>query len=175
MSEAALFRSAHAALTFAYAIQHYAIVKVSALMREMRGQVAERPHDALTAHEWHAQGAMIRAYIERMPRPEGDFLVACYSWGPARRDAMVRIVDYAIPLVGAGIVKRHLIRELVWRYVSFGRDGCKSLRQIARDLGVPRSSAQHYEAKVRAVMGGIRARAESHVEDHFRHCGLIEP
>jgi len=169
----ALFRSTHAAITFAFAIAQYPIIKVSSLMREMRGGVMERPHDAMSSHDWHAQGAMIRAHVERMPHPEGDYIIAAYSWGPQRRDAMVKIVDYVIPLVGGGIVKRHLIRELVWRYVSLGRQGCKSLRQIARELGVPRSSVQHWEGKVRNAMDGIRTRAEAHIEEHFRRSGLV--
>ena len=169
----ALFRSTHAAITFAFAIAQYPIIKVSSLMREMRGGVLERPHDAMSSHDWHAQGAMIRAHVERMPHPEGDYIIAAYSWGPQRRDAMVRIVDYVMPLAGAGVIRRHLIRELTWRYVSLGRDGCKSLRQIARELGVPKSTIQYSEQKVRAVLDGVRRRGEAHVEERFRRSGLI--
>jgi hypothetical protein len=172
----ALFRSAHAALTFAYAIQHYAIVKTSSLLRELRGSVIERPHDALTAHEWHAQGAMIRLYVEKnLPSPEREFMLAYYSWGPQRRDAMVKIVDYVTPLAAAGVVRRHVIRALVRRYMDLGRPGRQSQREIARELSVPRTSLQRWDSRVCEVMDALRRRAESHVEDHFRHCGLIEP
>jgi hypothetical protein len=174
VQERGLFRHVDHALRFAYAIMECPIVKVSNALTAMRGGRGDRPPDALTPHDWHAQGAMIRLYVEKnLPSPEREFMLAYYSWGPQRRDAMVKIVDYVTPLAAAGVVRRHVIRALVRRYMDLGRPGRQSQREIARELSVPRTSLQHWDSRVCEVMDALRRRAESHVEDHFRREGLI--
>ena len=85
----ALFTSVRAALAFAYSIEQFAIASSPNLMPPMGGSGRL---SSLTAHEKHAQGALIRRSAEKRLRGM-DLAVtfALYGFGRVRAAAIAQV------------------------------------------------------------------------------------
>ncbi len=116
-TEAALFDSAHAAMTFAfrYSGQQYS---PSLMAMMMKGPI--KSGKGLSGLDGAAQSGIIRALVGRLPANERNMIAARYSSSESERvQAMLQLVVAAMASMGTGCNFRRLADTLVQKYFGF--------------------------------------------------------
>ena len=173
----AMFRSVDHAIKFAYAIMEYPVMPVSTLARELVEDFQCRsilPVEQMTAHDWHAQGSLIRSRCERLPQPLCAYVLSFYSWGPARAMSIRSLARYISTQVKSTL-SDDTMDALVLRYCERGRGGKRaSLAEIGKQSDTSRELNFYWEKKVINEMEYIDSRLEHLIGEEWKVCGLIE-
>ena len=158
------FHTVDSALRFAFSITEYPIISSAKLAPSKA-----RRDSSMTAHDWHAQGALIRGYIGRLNKDSVAYIYAFYGRGAEREQAMAHLLTLSqIRLAGRRDVSAAVLR----RYTANGNDK-RTLRQIASDLGVHNTTVMRTEVKLKEAITRLFARTDAEVAEHFRVTGLV--
>jgi len=161
-----LFRSIDAALRFAFAAELYPVMPRAEL-----GQYTGRGGGALLSQrEWHAQAALIRAYVDRLPIAGREYVAAFYARGPQRAAAvgrMARTLDDADqwPQSRANVV------AVLSRYCL----DYPSIRALAAEMGLHHTTVMRVENKIKATLSRLFSETEQSIHDDFIRRGLVDP
>lgn len=168
MNDEPLFRSVRQALSFAYAIAEFPIISC-AQYGAPSGSTKSANH-GMTAHDWHAQGALIRRMVEK--RLEGahlHFTLAEYGHGPLKQLAIKEIAHH----IGAIVRKPGLGRELVFRHFA-ALDRRMSQQQIATTYGLSQQTISRLDNEVRLEVIRLSAETDIALYNKFVVTGLCE-
>jgi hypothetical protein len=165
--EQPLFRTVRAALGFAYSITEFPIAAIC-MYGVPSGSTGRM--SGMSAHEKHAQGALIRRAVEtRLSGVELSLTFAIYGNGAVRGMAIREVVREFAPLVK----RAGLGRELVMRY--FERVGHQYTQaQLAAQFGLSQQTVSRLERMVGDALDDARQSAERRLEAMFLRTGIAE-
>lgn len=172
----AMFRSVDHAIKFSYAIAEYPIMPKSTLAKMLTDEFQTRsilPVGAMTDHDWHAQGSLIRSRCERLPQPLGAYVLAFYSWGIGRALGIRTLAKYVGTQINTTLDDETMC-ALVLRYCDRGRGRRSSLATIGKQHDTPWQTLEYWEHKAIDEMAYIDARLEQLLGDEWSLSGLIE-
>lgn len=162
----ALFLSVRAALAFAYSIAEFPIAPSPRLTPREPGSTNRMA--SLTAHEKHAQGALIRKRAEE--RLEGIELAVTFAYygSGERQAAAIKVVASEV----AKLIHNHRLGvELAKRY--FLRKGStRTHADIAQEFGKSRQTITRLDGMVRDEIDRLRIATESRLERLFVSTGI---
>lgn len=172
VAEVALFRSIESALRFCFDIAEY-----PAMSRPPLGQwlapAGRNRGKGMTTRDWHAQGALIRRYIEtELPPDAAGCLVAMFASGQAKEraiQALLRHPDITACFSGTRVVVEAVLR----RYCAAGRKP-ETLRANGQGLGVHHTTVMRAERRMREALSRLFAAAEQRLSEDFQRFGLID-
>jgi hypothetical protein len=169
MKDEPLFRSVRQALSFAYAITEFSIMPV-ARYGVPEGSTQSSAAYGMTAHDWHAQGALIRRMVEqRLTGAHLHFTLAEYGHGQLKQLAIKEIARH----IGASIRKPGLGRELVYRH--FGaQDRRLSQQQLAKQFDLSQSTISRLDIEIRDQVVRLSNETEAMLHQKFVVTGLCE-
>lgn len=190
-----MFRSAHHALTFAYSICEYPIGGLGMLAKIAESSPPEKPPanekeeaevlrralaiahagmirstsiGRMTAHDMHAQGALIRAMIEReLPPVLAGSIRASYGHGDERREGVLSVASH----LGRSTPITH---ALLLHFYMRGRRGCPSFRRMEAEFGGSKSG---YLREYRGIERQLTTWLDSafvHAEAAMLAAGIVE-
>lgn len=168
MNDEPLFRSVRQALSFAYAITEFPIISC-AQYGAPSGSTKTASY-GMTAHDWHAQGALIRRMVEeRLEGAHLHFTLAEYGHGPLKQLAIKEIARH----IGALVRKAGLGRELVFRHFA-ALDKRLTQQQLATTYGLSQQTVSRLDAEVLAEVIRLSIETELQLHNKFVVTGLCE-
>ncbi len=163
----ALFSSVRAALSFAYSISEFPIAAICAYGPQTGGSGRL---SCLSAHEKHAQGALIRRMVEnRLKTDELSLTFALYGTGAVRRMAVREVTRLVRPLIR----KQGLAPELVARFFETGATR-RTQAQIAATFGLSQQTVSRLDNEVSDAITTLRIATETQLEHLFVASGISE-
>jgi hypothetical protein len=168
-----VFRDTDAVLRYAYAMAEMSVCKVSDAQRAMAGASAtnKSADGALSPHDQHAQAAMIRNHVNRLPPLARAYGWTVFSWSDERANGLAVLDDFIAR--ETKLVNSRMRQMLIRRYTDLGRKNRPTHELIATKSGVHKRTVQRYETAVAGAMDGIRAQFYEHLDTHFARAGLI--
>lgn len=164
----ALFKSVRAALAFAYAMAEHGIAAQVSWPGPRRAGNSRLL--GLTAHDKHAQSALIRRAVEeRLRGLDLALTLAYYGSGPTR-DAAVKVVCKKV----AKLIRRPgLGRALAQRH--FSRNGVRvSQAQLGLQYGLSQQTISRLDREVADEIDRLRVLAERRLEHVFIATGVAD-
>lgn len=174
MNDEPLFRDSEHCVRFAFAICEHTICSVPSYLRALIGNQPKKSGrvSGMTAHDWHAQGALIRKRVAALEPMLAAYGYACYSWGQERGAALQMMDGYVTQALPT--VKNHkLLGLLVRRYVDRGRGKRVSMAEIARTAGVHHSWASDIDRRIGDVLDELHFGFFERLDRQFHEAGLI--
>lgn len=163
----ALFKSVRAALSFAYAIQHFPIASSPKLGPTVgaSGRMA-----GMSPQEKHAQGALIRRMAEqRLHGIEVAVAFAFHGTGAVRVQA-IREVSCEV----AKVVRRTGLGMALCEKYFAGVNESKSQAELSREFGLSQQMVSVLFLEVSKVIGRMLADVEYKLEAMFVQSGIAE-
>lgn len=160
-----LFSTVRSALSFAYSITEYPIAAVCmfGVPEGSSGRLR-----GLSAHEKHAQGALIRRAVEqRLTGMELSVTFAFYGFGAVRSMAIREVTRHIAPL----IKKSGLGRELVLRYFN-SADRRRMQQSIAVEFFLSQQTISRLALTVGRAIDELRISTEERLEAMFVSTGI---
>jgi hypothetical protein len=163
-----LFRSVRQALSFAYAITEFPII--SCAQYGAPSGSTKSSSAGMTAHDWHAQGALIRRMVEeRLTGAHLHFTLAEYGNGALKQLAIKEIATH----IGALVRKPGLGRELVYRHFA-ALDRRPTQQQLATLYGLSQQTVSRLDNAVRLEVIRLSDETEVQLRLKFVSTGLCE-
>ena len=142
-----MFNSPEQALKFAFRIREKSIISKSHNVYQVKERQKTYGKESITAHDLHAQGAMILSYDERLGDMESAWTYWSYGDGGEK-----------------AIAAKLLANRFEWTGVEIDRDKIfavmmsSSARKCARDMGISKNRAWGYRRKVIAALSVVERR-----------------
>lgn len=166
-NDPALFSTVRAAISFAYSIEHFPIASHP---KFGPSEGATGRLSCLSAHEKHAQGALIRGMIERrLSGMDVAVTLAFHGSGKVRSAAILHVGREVAKLIH----KPGLGNELAKR--QFSRNGIrKSQQELADEFGLSQRTVSRLDKTVVDEIDRLRLLAEQQLEALFVQSGIAE-
>jgi viroplasmin and RNaseH domain-containing protein len=164
-----MFESVNHAMVFMFNTIGREIVKLSSVykMREPSGS------GELSAHDQHAQAALIAAACERvLDVNERAFIVG--SYGVLSADAENQLANMLLGVLGTGIYSKRGAKKLVINYFNRRGDGISMISMRKDFHGVSDRRMREIKRAAYEALDKLNRAANTKLDEEFYRCRLID-
>lgn len=132
-----MFNSPEQALRFAFKVRHKTIISQAHNVFLVKEKQKNHDRGAMTAYDFHAQGALIIGFVERMGKAETAWMYWQYGT-PDERHHAAKVLADGYEWNGVGLEREDIYRAMV----------APSVRRCASDISVSKNKAWRIRRKI---------------------------
>ena len=142
-----MFDSPEQALRFAFKIRTRSIISRPHNVFLSKEKQKNYNREAMTAYDFHAQGALIIGYVEKMGNAETAWMYWVYGNAQEKEQA-ARVLAEGYEWMGVGVERMEIFRALM----------SSSVRRYAKDMAISKSKAWRIRRRVLDALSPLERR-----------------
>jgi hypothetical protein len=142
-----MFNSPEQALRFAFKVRDKTIISQAHNVFQIKDKSGKGNREAMTAYDFHAQGALIIGFVEKMGKAETAWMY--WMYGDAReREYAARVLADGYAWMGVGLERGDIYKAMI----------AKSVRRCAEDIAVSKTKAWRLRRKILDALSPVERR-----------------